>query len=88
MNLRQLKNTPWPKEEQDGFITVYDSSKVGAREGIKDFCRKLEAKLLAKFDKGALEHGEDWSGLDLGREMGNEILDLINYSIMQAIKGD
>lgn len=81
MNLRQQKNTPWENEsiiEQDGFITIYDSSQSPRYEIIK-FCDALKEKLLAKWDKGVEEHGSNWQGVDVNKELSNEIADIINY---------
>lgn len=85
MNLRQQKNVPWEVEakeliEQDGFSTVYVSKPlVSPRNEIIKFCDAFKEKLLAKWDKGAAEHGSDWQGVDVNKEMANEIFDLINY---------
>lgn len=81
MNLRQLKNTPWEVPsliEDDGFITVYDSSK-SPRDEIVRFCDSLKEKLLAKWDAGAKEHGSNWQGVDVNKEVASEIADIINY---------
>ena len=91
MNLRQLKNTPWESEgkkstepaftiEQDGFATVFVSQPLTSpRLEIIKFCDALKEKLLAKWDAGAKEHGSNWQGVDVNKEVASEIADIINY---------
>lgn len=53
------------------------------RDYIVKFCDELKEKLLAKFDRGAVEHGSDISGLDYDKEISQEIMDLINFVCME-----
>ena len=67
-------------------MTVDKNEQV--KNKIREFCSELEVRLLEKYKKGQDEHGNDWTGLDIGYEMGCELLDLINYSIMRVVRKD
>lgn len=53
---------------------------------IVQFCEDLKAKLIAKFEAGAKEHGDGWKEVDCWKEVGMEILDIINYFCMEKAK--
>jgi len=49
---------------------------------IEKFCDDLKSKLIAKFEKGAKEHGDGWRDVNFTKEIGEEIKDIINYHCM------
>lgn len=53
---------------------------------IEKFCDDLKAKLIAKFEKGAKEHGNEWRNVDITKEISQEIFDIINYHCMFLAK--
>ena len=46
------------------------------------FCTKLTVKMIKKYRKGKKEHGDNIDFLDFGKEINNEVLDILNYYCM------
>lgn len=66
------------------------------RDYIIKFCDDFKVRLLAKYDKGEKEHGDNWQGVNCNTEIAEEICDIVNYFMihqaqlekkMEAISG-
>ena len=58
---------------------------VTHRQKLEQQLDKFKQDCLAKFDKGRKEHNEDISKIDYEKEIYDEMLDLVNYSIMKKL---
>lgn len=56
------------------------------REHICEFCDSLRERLLDKFNRGRMEHGDDLSTLDVSREIEEELVDIHIYRIIEKLQ--
>lgn len=71
------------KEALDHAINNNNMNTIDpCEQEIINFCEILKKKLLSKYRKGKEEHGNQWRNVDIPKEIGQEILDIINYHCM------
>ena len=56
------------------------------RDKIEAFCDELKKRMLDKFDKGRLEHGDNLLELDVAREIEEELVDIHIYGIIEKMQ--
>jgi hypothetical protein len=56
-------------------------------KAIKSFCRDLQRRLLKKFKAGRIEHGGQPVNVDCQKEMNLEVLDILNYHLIDKVNG-
>ncbi len=57
-------------------------------ESIAAYCDSLKVKLLAKYRKGRMEHGQAHVHINCKAEVNQEVLDIINYFLIDKVNGD
>jgi len=55
------------------------------REKLEKELEKFKTACLAKYEKGREEHKEDLAELDIDKEIYDEMLDIINYTLIKKI---
>ncbi len=55
---------------------------------IVDFADSLKERLLAKYRKGRKEHGGSPTNVDCQAEVNQEVLDIINYFLIDKVNGN
>jgi len=54
-------------------------------QGIIDWCEGFKEKLLDKYRKGRVEHGGSPVDVDCGKEVSQEVYDIINYFVIHNV---
>lgn len=54
---------------------------------IKRYCRDLEKRLLKKYRNGRAEHGGSPVNIDCQKEINLEVLDILNYHLIDKLNG-